>query len=272
MRVWKHQPQFATLAPSLHAWFETELGCAVLAAEQQLLERCLTDCFGYYLLQLGVDSDLNFFRDCRVQRCFKAGPIQPQPFSTAQSCSEQSCGEQSAAFVQCNFEELPFESDSLDVVVAHHVVEFSSDPHAMLRELYRVTVPEGRIILVGFNPLSLLGVRMVFGRWKSASIWRNHWLSVSRMQDWLQLLGFAVERTDYGFHRLPLQRTARWAKADAKWARHWPGGGIYTITAIKRVAKFIPMRPLRMRPVSVLTPLPIAKPTAAIGQRRGRRH
>lgn len=256
--MWKQQPQIEALAPALRAWFESELGLSVLSAERQLLDRCLTDCFGYYLLQLGIDGGLSFFDDCRVQRCYKAGPVTPQASTRPRS-----------AFVQCNFEELPFASGSLDVVVAHHVVEFSSDPHALLRELYRVAVPEGRVILVGFNPWSLLGVRMALGRWKSTSIWRNHWLSTPRMQDWLQLLGFAVERTDYGFHRLPLQRTARWAKNDAAWARHWPGGGVYAITAIKQVAKFIPMRPLRVRPVPVL-PLSVAKPSAVVGQRRER--
>lgn len=257
MRVWKHQPQVETLAPAVHAWFETELGRAVLSHEKNLIERSLTNCFGYHLLQLGIDSDLSFFEDCRVQRCFKAGPLLPR--ST-----------ESSAFVQCSFEELPFDSDSLDVVVAHHVVEFADDPHAMLRELHRVVVPEGRVVLVGFNPWSPLGARMVAGRWKNSSMWRNHFLSVSRMQDWLQLLGFGVERTEYGFHHLPMQRAARWSRPDAAWARHLPGGGIYMITAIKQVAKFIPLRPLRARSVSVLSPLPVAKPSAAVGERRER--
>jgi SAM-dependent methyltransferase len=261
MTVWRHKPQFDTLAPALHSWFETELGRSVLAVEQRLLERCLTDCFGYYLLQLGIDSDMNFYRDCRIQRCFRAGPMLPK----------MPVNDTRAAFVRCNFEELPFESDSLDVVVAHHVVEFSTDPHAVLRELYRVTVPHGRIILVGFNPWSLFGLRMAVGRWQSDSIWRNHWLSAPRVQDWLQLLGFEVEHIDYGFHRLPLQRAANWAQMANKatnWSRHWPGGGIYAVTAIKQVAKFIPMRPLRLRPASVLAPLPVAKPSTTVGQRR----
>ncbi|HET8711568.1 MAG TPA: class I SAM-dependent methyltransferase [Spongiibacteraceae bacterium] len=259
MRVWKHQPQVQALAPVLHEWFETDLGQAVLAAERRLIEPSLTNCFGYHLLQLGIDGDQSFFRDCRVQRCFKAGPVLPQ-----------STSEQSAPFVQCNFEELPFDTDSLDVVVAHHVVEFASDPYAMLRELYRVTVPEGRVVLIGFNPWSLLGARMVMGRLKDSSVWRNHWLSAARMLDWLQLLGFAVQDTKYGFHQLPLHRTARWGESDATWAHHLPGGGIYMITALKQVAKFIPTRPLRARPVRVLAPLPVAKPSTAIGQRRGR--
>lgn len=260
MRVWKHQPRVETLAPTLRAWFTTELGRAVLSTEERLIEQSLTNCFGYHLLQLGVDSDLSFFRECRVQRCFKAGPILPQ-----KACVERRCD-----FVQCRFEELPFETDSLDVVVAHHVVEFANDPHAMLRELHRVTVPHGRLVLIGFNPWSPLGARMVMGRWKGSGVWRNHWLSASRVQDWLQLLGFAVEQTAYAFHHLPLHRTARWARIGAPWMRRMPGGGIYIITAIKQVAKFIPIRSPRRRPVSVLTPLPVVKPSAAVGQRRGR--
>ena len=81
----------------------------------------------------------------------------------------------------------------------------------MLRELYRVVVPNGRVILLGFNPWSPFGARMAMGRWSSGSVWRNHFLSATRMNDWLQLLGFEIESTDYGFHRLPLQRTAHWA-------------------------------------------------------------
>lgn len=273
MCAWKRQPQFGARAPALHEWFETDMGRAILAVEQRLLDRCLTDCFGYYLLQLSVDSDLDLYGDCRIQRCFKAGPVVPKPAqaSASESKAAQECR---AGFVRCDFEELPFESDSLDVIVVHHVLEFSANPHAVLRELYRVLVPEGRIILVGFNPWSPFGARMALGHLRSGSVWRNHLLSAPRMNDWLQLLGFETARTDYGFHRLPFHRTAPWptlSRADTVWSRHWPFGGVYAITAIKQVAKFIPMKPLRLRVQPVLAPLS-AKPSAAVGQRRNRRH
>jgi SAM-dependent methyltransferase len=255
MPAWKHQPPLDALTPLLHAWFQTELGRAVLAAEQQLINRCLTDCFGYHLLQLGVDSDLTFYGDCRVQRCFKAGSTPPS------AASERS----GAIFVQCDAQELPFESDSLDAVIVHHAMEFAANPHAVLRELYRVTVPQGRIVLVGFNPWSLLGARMALGRWRSNSVWRNHFLSVTRIHDWLELLGFAMQRTDYGFHRLPLHQTAPWpAGTEQAWARHWPGGGIYAITAVKQVSKFIPLKPLWARPRPALSPLVVVKPSAKL--------
>lgn len=253
MPTWKYQPPFEALAPALHAWFQTDLGRAVLQAEQQLIDRCLSDCFGYHLLQLSVDNDLTLYNDCRIQRCFKAGSIPP--------ASQSERGK--ALFVQCDAQELPFESDSLDAVIVHHAMEFAANPHAVLRELYRVTVPEGRIVLVGFNPWSLLGGRMVLGRYRSNSIWRNHFLSVSRLHDWLELLGFTMQRTDYAFHRLPLHSSApRPAGSEHAWARHWPGGGVYAITAVKEVSKFIPMKPLWATPRPALSPLAVAKPSA----------
>lgn len=260
MPVWKNQPPLDLLAPSLHQWFQTELGQAILAVEQRLLDRCLADCFGYYLLQLGIDSELDLFGDCRVQRCFKAGPIEPRKSDVCRT-----------HFIRCDFSELPFESDSIDVIVVHHVLEFAANPHAVLRELYRVLVPRGRIVLIGFNPLSFFGGRMLAARWRRESIWRNHLLSVARMNDWLQLLGFDTERTDYGFHRLPFHRTAHWPAAgpfNDMLSRHWPLGGVYAITAIKEVAKFIPMKPRWANPQTVLTQLTTPKAGPIVGQRR----
>ena len=262
MPAWKHQPQLDTLSTALQHWFAADMGQAVLATEQRLLSRCLVDCFGYHLLQLSADNNLDLYGDCRVQRRFKAGPIVP----------DAGGADASAAFVRCNFEELPFETDSIDVALVHHVPEFSADPHAVLRELYRIVVPNGRVILLGFNPWSPLGARMALGRWRSGSVWRNHFISASRMNDWLQLLGFATESTDYGFHRLPLQRAARWpshVENREHWSRHWPLGGIYVITAVKQVSKVIPMKPhWVVRPV--LTPLSAAKPSALVGQKKAR--
>src|SRR5690606_13587190 len=255
MPVWKHQPQLDSLAASLQSWFETDLGRVVLDVEQRILEARLADSFGYHLLQLSANNNLDLYGDCRVQRCFKAGPIVP----------EQTCDR----FVRCSFEELPFETDSIDIALVHHVPEFSADPHAVLRELYRVIVPHGRVILIGFNPWSPFGVRMAMGRWRQGSIWRNHFFSAARMNDWLQLLGFATESIEYGFHRLPLHRGAQWpgaAQGGNIWSRHWPFGGIYTITAVKQVSKFIPMKPRWGHARPVLAPLSARSEERRVGK------
>jgi SAM-dependent methyltransferase len=263
MPAWKHQPQLDSLSSALRHWFETDMGRVVLAVERRLLTRCLADCFGYHLLQLSANNNLDLYGDCRVQRCFKAGPVNPD-------LAAQDGG---AAFVRCSFEELPFETGSIDVALVHHVPEFSADPHAVLRELYRVIMPGGRVILIGFNPWSAFGARMVLGRWRQGSVWRNHFFSATRMNDWLQLLGFETESIDYGFHRLPLHRAAHWPESgenDNAWSRHWPFGGIYVITAVKQVSKFIPLKPHWSTVRPVLTPLSAAKPSTRAAQKKVR--
>ena len=244
----------------MRQWFGTELGGALLEQEQRLIGDELADLFGYHLLQLGFDSDVALFGECRVQRCFQAGPVAPTIESRAH------------AFVQCGFDALPFESDSLDGVVVHHVLEFAANPHAVLRELYRVTLPQGKVLIVGFNPWSMFGARMVSGRLRSETLWHNHLLSAARVTDWLELLGFTVQKTQFGFHRLPFHRTAHWLGAAPNThlsggLRHLPMGAIYVLTAVKQVMGMTALKP-RWRPQVTINPLPIAKPSASVGQRR----
>ncbi len=279
MQLWKRQPELTAVAPALRDWYATPLGQAILAVERRLLARQLGNAFGYHLLQLGIDLELTLFEGCRVQRCFKAGPVVAGvaanglagSWSEAAGLDEARSEEKNreVPVVRCDFEALPFESDSLDVVVVHHVLEFANNPHAVLRELYRVVVPHGRILIVGFNPWSLFGMRMLASRFGRQPLWHNHLLAPARVTDWLQLLGFESERTDYGFHRLPFNRGAAWSLADGDnaWSRYWPMGGIYQITAVKEVVTFIPLRQPRRLPAA-LAPLPVPKPTASVQSRR----
>jgi SAM-dependent methyltransferase len=257
MPLWKRQPPPPQIAPALRAWFRTPLGLALLEQEQCLVADQLGDLFGYHALQLGFDAGVSLFDDCRVQRCFHAGPLAPE--SAAHD-----------AFVQCEFDALPFDTDSLDGVIVHHVLEFAANPHAVLRELYRVTLPQGRILIVGFNPLSLLGGRMLAGRLCAETLWHNHLLSAARVSDWLELLGFSVRRTQFGYHRLPFHRAADWLRAgDAQWAlglRYLPVGAVYVITAVKQVARANLIR-TRWRPQVTINPLPVARPSASVRPR-----
>jgi ubiquinone/menaquinone biosynthesis C-methylase UbiE len=69
-----------------------------------------------------------------------------------------------AVALNLDFDALPFDSASLDLVVLPHTLELASDPHQTLREVERVLVPEGRVVIVGFNPASLWGLRQGLGR------------------------------------------------------------------------------------------------------------
>ncbi|WP_145999205.1 methyltransferase domain-containing protein [Oceanicoccus sp. KOV_DT_Chl] len=212
------------LLPVYESWFSGERGRLLLAKQQLLLDEMLTDCFGYHLLQLSVDSRLELYRDCRVQNKYRSHPT----VNTLSTCAE--------------FEHLPFANESLDVVVVHHVQEVSNNPHQLLRELHRVVIPHGHLIMIGFNPWSPLGSIKQFSRFLPQRVWHNQLISSPRMQDWLSLLGFETQQINYGQH-FP----AMLENTDKRWLNElltqWPFGNFYIISALKEVSAMTPLKP-----------------------------
>jgi SAM-dependent methyltransferase len=142
---------------------------------------------------------------------------------------------------------LPVASGSLDLLVLPHVLEFSADPHQVLRECERVLMPEGQLVIAGFNPLSLWGL-VAMARHRSGEFpWRGDFVGLHRLRDWLKLLGFELNGGQFGCYAPPLRRSA-WIhrlrfleKAGDRW---WPiAGGSYVIRAVKRVAGMRRVRP-----------------------------
>lgn len=141
---------------------------------------------------------------------------------------------------------LPFEAGSLDLVVMPHTLELCQDPHATLREVERVLVPEGHVVITGVNPVSLWGWhqrrsalyrRLGWGdtHWGVAGNLMGYW----RLRDWLRLLGFEVQVSRFGCWRPAMQSSrwlARFAWLDRWGSRWWPIlGGAYMVVAVKRV-------------------------------------
>ena len=122
------------------------------------------------------------------------------------------------AALHCDFDALPFPNQSLDLVVLPHALELSRDPHLTLREVERVLVPEGRVMILGFNPASMWGLRQRLGRARSAvglggrgSLYlprAGEFLGYWRLRDWLRLLSFEVEGGRFGCFRPPYRSAA----------------------------------------------------------------
>jgi SAM-dependent methyltransferase len=141
---------------------------------------------------------------------------------------------------------LPFQANSLDLVVMPHTLELCLDPHATLREVERVLVPEGHVVITGLNPVSLWGwqkrrlalyrrLGLKIKEQEGAGEWIGYW----RLRDWLRLLGFEVQISRFGCWRAAVQNSrwlARLAWLDRWGARWWPIlGGAYLLVAVKRV-------------------------------------
>ncbi len=224
-------------------WLKTPAGRYVLAWEQQRLDALVADLFGFHALQLGWPA-LDALRANRMPHRWLQldqavdGVILPPDFAPA--------GMPRAVQVNAEFEALPFPAACLDLVVLAHTLELSSDPHQTLREVERVLVPEGRVVVLGFNPSGLFGLghrtaamaRRLHRCEQSLPI-RGEMIGWRRLRDWLRLLGFEMEHGRFGCFRPPFG-TERWLERSA-WmepvgSRWWPVlGGVYTLQAVKRV-------------------------------------
>lgn len=203
----------------LDAWLQTPQGQYVLAWEQARLDEALADIFGFNALQLGLPQR-NFLQSNRI-------PLR------------QILGQEPGVDLRCDFRQLPVASQSVDLIVLPHVLEFYPDPHQILREVERVLIPEGRLFILGFNPFSLWGLRRHLPRCPTGFPWNGQYLSILRLKDWLTLLNFELDRGAFGIYAPPC-RTQVWLKRckfmELAGDRWWGfAGSVYLIRAIKRV-------------------------------------
>lgn len=240
-------------------------GRYALAWEQRLLDESVADIFGYYALQLGT-AELDALRENRMPlRCLAIDAAGVQSDLLGPAAAEPSVDidqpgkgawragagavvagpgkplQRCAAALMTRFDDLPFASQSLDLLVLPHVLEFAQEPHRVLREADRVLVPEGSIVVTGFNPASLWGARHWLGRVGLRPFLPPpaQLIALPRLKDWLKLLSFEVNRGRFGCYAPSVRNEswiARWAFLEEAGDRWWPVlGSVYALSAVKRV-------------------------------------
>ena len=233
-------PEFIGTTP----WWRTTAGQHLLEWERRWYDEVVADVFGFHALQIGLPA-LDALRTNRMPHRWLSSPAQV----TAAGCPSGDVPEQALqAQLQCEFDALPFASQSLDLVVMPHALELARDPHLTLREVERVLVPEGRLMITAFNPASLwtfgLGqprMQRAPGHERDAGIWprRSEMIGFRRLRDWLKLLSFEVEAARFGCFGPRVSTAAwqqRWSFIEPVGQRWWPVlGAAYGLTAVKRV-------------------------------------
>ena len=199
------------------------------------MDEAVADVFGYHAVQLGLPA-LDALRNNRMPHRWVASDALPT-------------GTAAASALHCEYDALPFPSASIDLLVLPHTLELARDPHETLREVERVLVPEGRVVITGLNPASLWGLRQRAGRMKrglglgrQGSLYlprAGEFIGYWRLRDWLRLLGFEVEAGRFGCWRPPFHSQKwldRFAWMDRVGDRWWPVlGSVYFVVAVKRV-------------------------------------
>lgn len=211
-----------------------------------MLEQALPGLFGYHLLAAGLANPDDALESSPIRHKIAIYP---------------SGSESSMDRVDADLLDLPFQNDAVDVMVLSHVLEGSSQPHSILREAERVVRPDGHVAILAFNPLSLYGMtRLILGlpsrqQKKRHLPWHGHYYGITRLRDWLQLLGFEIVKLSYCAFLPPIQHepTLRYLMFIEDLGRRYVPviGGVYLVVARNMVVTPTVIKP-RWRPKKAL--------------------
>lgn len=233
--------QSSDISRALESWYGSHAGDELCEGVRSRLQPILDLAFGYHILQLGPLAHRNLIA---------GSPINHHLFA-----SDSPLGKPS---LLCHGDELPLESDSVDMLVAVHALEFTHHPHASLREMQRVLRPRGHLVIVGFNPWSLPGFLRYLRSFRQESLWAQHRpVSLHRLTDWLHLVDCELDSAQH-LYPLPLTgqgRLRRVIESVDSWAmrNQLPGGSLYLAHAIKQIPG---ARRPRLVPVRQKAPIP----------------
>ena len=243
----------------LHRWFSTASGQELAERESRLLTRRLAGLYARRVLQVGAYGGGRcpaVFGEARqwVLDDWPGGPID----------------------LRARSQVLPLASGSVDVVVLIHQLEFTAQPHQVIREAVRVLAPEGHLLVLGFNPFSLWGLRRLLPVGRREPPWAGRYLSSLRVSDRMQLLGLTPRSHDGLALLPPLPASLRPRQTPRRVVYGHslgPGlrwlGGVHLVMGQKRVAGASPP-PVRWHRRLELIPGGLAQ--AGAGARRSSRN
>ena len=223
----------------LRKWMQTDLGKYVLQQEAKELQNILNNIFAKNIILLGEPgfSLSNDYFLIDRNKYINQFIIHPDLNLNDQTTNN--------ILLVARQDKLPIDSDSVDVVILMHSLEMISNPHEVLRESHRVLRAEGKIIITGFNAFSFWSVWKLVAKIFSKAPWRNKFISIIKLFDWLSLLGFDELNAVKYCYNLPINNKKFLNKLIylETLGNFLPFsiGNIYTISACKRV---IPLTPI----------------------------
>ena len=209
-------------AEILPEWFSTQAGRQLLDQQQTALKTLIPDQFYALGLQWGYAQQLTI-EGLNIQQLYYADRV----------LSDAPIKSQVVALPEA----LPFAENSLDIAIMAHTLDYCNDPHHALREVAQALNPEGILVLTGFHPYSLWGLRRIISKIKPP--FDARFIARNKLQDWLALLGFqTVSACMLNYQPPALNSNWRYKLSfmDKMGDRWWPTlGAVYVLVVKKRV-------------------------------------
>lgn len=227
-------------------WLTHFLGTSILETEQDFLSILLAERYGKHALLIGVPHQHILLKSIAIANHIVLSPLINK--------------NRHIKYIESGYYELPIIPGSVDLVILPHTLEFIDNPRQLLSEACRIVKPEGDIIIFGFNPFSLWGLKKWWVKSKNTP-WTGNFIQPSVVKKWLTLADFELVRQDMLMFRPPINQRTIYQKLKSM---DWFGskcnaffGGIFVITA---KAKIIPLTPIKLRWKQKLTTLSVTLP------------
>jgi SAM-dependent methyltransferase len=211
----------------LFAWYQTPRGKLLKELETDYLKKAITVSCQQHILQIGGLGWESEFIDCSLYKNYTI-------------LDAKGLGCEMARKIRAKAYSLPIQTDSMDMVIVPHLLEFDTHRFQTMREIERILKPEGILVILNFNPLSFW-VRYQF-LWdkKLADSWGGHFIFRSRMFDWLKLLNFEV--TVSSIFNLDTVLSKQGKSINDGFSFFYTA---YAVKAIKRRYNIIPLTPIK---------------------------
>lgn len=218
---------------AMDMWFRTLPGALVVEMEFKELDRLLPSIPGEVAVQIGGPSNLRLLQKSKMRHVYY--------------CSDQRAGLGDGTCLQCDYHALPFESNSINLIILSHAIEFAKQPQQLLEEIYRVLRPGGQLLLFGFNRWSGWSLVRRLRHYKGYP-WHGRFHSMWQVKKWLHTLGYGIV-ANKSFCFIPpctKRPSATWIKLNEVLGQVFipKMGAVHLIYAQKKVAGTTPLATL----------------------------
>jgi SAM-dependent methyltransferase len=211
----------------LFAWYQTPRGKLLKELEADYIQKSITVSCQQTILQVGGLGWENEFIDCTLYKNYTILDVK------GLGCNE-------ARKIQAKAYSLPLQSDSMDMIVIPHLLEFDTHRFQTMREIERVLKPEGLLLMLNFNPWSIWVRYQYLWDKRMADSWGGHFISRSRVLDWLKLLNFEVTvSSEFNLDSVSSKHGKFIAQGHSFFST------AYAVKAIKRRYNIIPLTPVK---------------------------
>lgn len=164
----------------LEQWLMTAMGKIILQHEHETVDPIMEQSFGYLALQIGLPN-VDYLAKHHARKKLVLTVADEVPYS----CNHP--------YINANPTQIPLESQSVDLVILPHILEAHPTPQQILKEVHRILINEGKIIVLGFNPIHICGFRHLYGSPLAPPISYRRQLSQHKVKEWFKLSGFELD-------------------------------------------------------------------------------